>query len=255
MTKTSGRLHWIDSLRGAAILLVIHLHVVNRVYQIVPDANKLLEVFTAIVAPLRMPLLLFLSGLFVSYSMSKGRNVFFEGKFKNILYPYFVWTVIMFSQIYFLNKLSGGVFEKSFLETFIYPIEHMWFLYNLLLYFVIIYFLNKVSYALPLILSLVTYIMLFFNGITDFQLNRFVSLFFFFSLGSYLGQDINRLTKKIFSINVITITLLGMTGLLLTLGNFLLYNGSSYTFYYSASCFFLIPVILRLFISLDTIKV
>lgn len=229
MIKTFERLHWIDSLRGAAILLVIHLHVVNRVYQIVPDANKFLENFTAIVAPLRMPLLLFLSGLFVSYSISKGRVSFFKGKFKNILYPYLIWTTITFSQIYFVNELSGDIFDKSLLEAFISPIAHMWFLYNLLIYFIIIYFLNKVSYILPLILSLVSYIVLVSNDITNFQLNKFISLFFFFSLGSYLGQDISKLTKKISSINIMVLIVLGMIGVLSTLENLLLYNGNSYT--------------------------
>lgn len=254
MTKTFERLHWIDSLRGAAIILVIHLHVVNKVYQIVPDANKFLENFTAIVAPLRMPLLLFLSGLFVSYSISKGSVSFFKGKFNNILYPYLIWTIITFSQIYFVNKLSGDIFEKSLLEAFISPIAHMWFLYNLLIYFIIIYFLNKISYILPLILSLGSYIILISNGITNFQLNKFISLFFFFSLGSYLGQDMNKLTKKISNINIMVLIVLGMIGVLATLENLLLYNGDSYTLHYSISCLLLIPIVSRLFIFLGDIK-
>lgn len=178
MIKAFERLHWIDSLRGAAIILVIHLHVVNKVYQIAPDADKFLENFTDIVAPLRMPLLVFLSGLFVSYSTSKGFFGFFKGKVQNILYPYLIWTVITFYQMHFVSQLSGDVFNKSLLETFAFPILHMWFLYNLLLYFIVIYFLNKVSYTLPVILSLIVYIILFFYDITNFQLNKFVSLFF-----------------------------------------------------------------------------
>ena len=254
MIKMSERLHWIDSLRGTAILLVIHLHVVSRVYQIVPDANKSLENFTTIVAPLRMPLLLFLSGLFVSYSISKGSISFFKGKFKNILYPYLIWTTITFSQMYFLNRLSGEGFDPSLLEAFISPIAHMWFLYNLLIYFIIIYFLNKFNHTLPLILSLVSYIVLISNDITNFQLNKFVSLFFFFSLGSYLGQNINQLTKKVSSINIMVLIALCMIGGLSTLENLLLHNGSSYTFHYSISCLLLIPIILRLFIFLGDIK-
>ena len=254
MIKAFERLHWIDSLRGAAIILVIHLHVVHNVYQIVPNANNFLENFTDIVAPLRMPLLMFLSGLFVSYSISKGFSSFFKGKFQNILYPYLIWTLITFYQIYLVNELSGDVFDKSLLETFISPMAHMWFLYNLFIYFIIIYFLNKVSYILPLVLSLIIYIVLFSNDITNFQLNRFISLFFFFSLGSYLGQDINRLTKNISNINIIVLIALSMLGMLSTLENLLLYNGSSYTLHYSISCLLLMPITFRLFISLGNIK-
>ncbi len=131
---------------------------------------------------------------------------------------------------------------------------HMWFLYNLFIYFIIIYFLNKVSYILPLVLSLIIYIVLFSNDITNFQLNRFISLFFFFSLGSYLGQDINRLTKNISNINIIVLIALSMLGMLSTLENLLLYNGSSYTLHYSISCLLLMPITFRLFISLGNIK-
>ncbi|WP_430738008.1 acyltransferase family protein [Psychrobacter sp. VH5] len=254
MMKTFGRFYWIDSLRGAAILLVIHLHVVNRVYQVIADANKFLENFTTLIAPLRMPLLLFLSGLFVSHSISKGSIRFFKGKVNNILYPYTVWTIITFSQMYFVNELTGEVFNKSLLEAFLFPIAHMWFLYNLLIYFIIIYFLNKVTYVLPLVLSLLSYIVLVSNDITNFQLNKFVSLFFFFSLGSYLGQNISKLTKIILNIDIKVLIILGIIGIFSTVENLLLYNGGSYTLCYSISCLLLIPAILRLSTFLGEIK-
>jgi uncharacterized membrane protein YcfT len=87
-----ARQGWMDALRGAAILLIMSLHasVIITMFGREPWAPTVQ--FNDLFAPYRMPLLMLLSGLLVEPSLKKGPLLYFEGKLRNIVYPYILWS-------------------------------------------------------------------------------------------------------------------------------------------------------------------
>jgi fucose 4-O-acetylase-like acetyltransferase len=89
LTKPArARQGWIDVLRGLAILLIISLHASVIIELFGRKAWAPAVKFNDLFAPYRMPLLMLLSGLLVEDSLRKGPLLYFEGKFRNIAYPY-----------------------------------------------------------------------------------------------------------------------------------------------------------------------
>ena len=147
--EVKSRHAWMDSLRGAAIILVIHYHVTENISKY-PDTPQILIDLTNLIAPLRMPILIFLSGLLVSKSILKGKKEYFSGKMKNILYPFLIWTVIMYALSYAKEIYLGDPMETTFLQALtVMPLYHLWFLEFLLIYYIVIYYMKNIQ---PLII-------------------------------------------------------------------------------------------------------
>lgn len=255
MHKNYNRIHWMDSLRGFAILLVVSLHVTTATSGNFPNHDtQLIMYITGTISPLRMPLLVFMTGLLVPRSISKGFKKYFKGKIFNILYPYVVWMLLISFLIQFGHSVFGLNFNTSInlpKDFFFHPWAHLWYLYNLFIYFIIIFYLNKINIKFPVILSIAIYMLIIIADIENEDLVRFFSLFCFFALGSYLGQNIHNLTKKISVLSYLELAILTIIGILFSIINLELNNGQSYELLYSLSCLFLIPIILRTFLKLD----
>lgn len=88
-----NRLTWMDTLRGAAILLVVVLHA-SALAQVLSGvvAPEWMGTVNAAVAPFRMPLLMLLSGLLLARALSKPPARYIVGKVRRLLWPYLVWS-------------------------------------------------------------------------------------------------------------------------------------------------------------------
>lgn len=140
------RLDQFDVLRGGAILLVILAHWINF-YQLynIRITNELaffLKPFLLIVSllyPVRMALLFFISGYFC-----KIKNNFFEKKISRIVYPYVIWSIILF----FLNApnpFNHKIYWQYTLPLFFGFSPLVWYLYFLFVFYLLTYFIkNKV---------------------------------------------------------------------------------------------------------------
>lgn len=129
------RYRWMDRFRGSAILLVVYLHVAYSITSTYPDAWSLFDTIRETLSPFRMPVLMLLSGLLVERSIKKGVWRYIKGKMHYILYPYVVWTLIMFA-LYAVRETYLGIPGRRLVEgLWLHPIDHLWFLYNLLLYY------------------------------------------------------------------------------------------------------------------------
>lgn len=90
-----SRQHWMDLLRGTAILLVIahHLRLVQQIW----DGGTpwaMVELSEAL-APFRMPALLFASGLLLARSLRRPPGRFLAGKVRGLLWPWLLWSAVM----------------------------------------------------------------------------------------------------------------------------------------------------------------
>lgn len=90
-----GRQHWMDLLRGAAILLVIvhHISIVQQVW----DGGTAHEavLLSEAAKPFRMPALLFASGILLPRSLEKPAGRFLIGKVRSLLWPWLLWSLLM----------------------------------------------------------------------------------------------------------------------------------------------------------------
>ncbi|MEV0867762.1 acyltransferase [Brachybacterium paraconglomeratum] len=94
-TGEPTRQHWMDLLRGTAILLVIahHLRLVQQIW----DGSTpwaMVELSEAL-APFRMPALLFASGLLLARSLRRPPGRFLAGKLRGLLWPWLLWSAVM----------------------------------------------------------------------------------------------------------------------------------------------------------------
>lgn len=246
--EVKSRHAWMDSLRGAAIILVIHYHVTENISKY-PDTPQILIDLTNLIAPLRMPILIFLSGLLVSKSILKGKKEYFSGKMKNILYPFLIWTVIMYALSYAKEIYLGDPMETTFLQALtVMPLYHLWFLEFLLIYYIVIYYMKNIQ---PLIiLSSVIFVYFIFYGYGD---DRVLSLFCFFTLGYYFGRNLNEISTKIKEMSYIPIFISTAVAVVFSIFNIKndLINSNVY---YLLSAIFFIPILIKLFMLIENTK-
>lgn len=93
-TPSKARLHWMDMLRGSAIVLVMiwHSSAIPVLYGAsMPAPVRAVNMFFL---PFRMPTLMFLSGLLLPASLRKPLPVYYAGKFAAIGWPYLIFVLL-----------------------------------------------------------------------------------------------------------------------------------------------------------------
>jgi peptidoglycan/LPS O-acetylase OafA/YrhL len=113
-------MHWMDLLRGGAVVLVVIFHAGNF-----GDALEPVKVFNVAVGSYRLPALFLASGLLLDRSLAKGSVSYFSGKLRLIVWPYIIWTGLIMLP---LIDLSRGLNPA----WWIHPTgSHTWFLSSL----------------------------------------------------------------------------------------------------------------------------
>jgi uncharacterized membrane protein YcfT len=177
------RMGWMDLLRGAAILLVAFNHGVLFSTLNSNDTASWLIVLNDFIGPVRMPLMVLLSGMLLTRSVNKGWHRFIDGKLRSVLYPYAVWSVIVIALDSGLRVAQKDNNFLSPLDVLIQPVAHLWFLYYLFIFFVVGFVLARVPSLLIVSFGLLATLVL--PG--EFQ--RFFVLFSFFFLGRWLTEQ------------------------------------------------------------------
>ncbi|WP_448809724.1 acyltransferase family protein [Agromyces bauzanensis] len=90
--EAHGRRHWMDALRGVAVLLVASWHAFSTLYDSMPVAIEWIFNFLSVY---RIPLLLFLSGLLLDQSVRKGAGAYVVGKLRRIAWPLIIWSALL----------------------------------------------------------------------------------------------------------------------------------------------------------------
>lgn len=94
LLRPESRLEWMDTLRGLAIILVLMWHAPAIPALFGYEMPVWLAGLNNFFLPFRMPTLMFLSGLLLSHSMSKGWRVYYTGKFRSLVWPYILWAAL-----------------------------------------------------------------------------------------------------------------------------------------------------------------
>lgn len=92
-----------------------------------------------------MPLLFFLSGLLVPRSLSKGAVKYFDGKLRKILHPYILWSLLIILVGWLATSALPWWNVPPLWDIVLSPVENLWFLAYLLVYYVVAYVARRVN--------------------------------------------------------------------------------------------------------------
>lgn len=131
----SGRVDWVDSAKGLAILLVVFFHVGRILFQADVIGGTWLEV-NRYVALLRMPLFFALSGLFLGSVLTRSWASLWRSRLSILIWAFGVWVLLRFG-FFTLFPLDSRPSENDLsrlLEAPWQPLNGLWFLHALALY-------------------------------------------------------------------------------------------------------------------------
>ena len=198
------RMQWMDFIRGVCILLVLLLHSTTIFLRF--DLNLYIGIvyfLNEMVAPFRMPLLVFLSGCLFGYSYKKGFKIFFKGKLKNILWPYFVWSILTLT---IMDQFS----VINLVRQIISSSTTLWFLWFIFFYYIIFYFIVKLKINISLVLLILLILSILMPDVA--RISRFFYLFIFFVIGHlfFFGRYFSLLNCKIIFGSLVSMLLYGV---------------------------------------------
>lgn len=129
LADTPDRLQWMDLLRGLAVLLIISWHAVTVPLRFGVEMPEIILAVNTSLSPYRLPTLLVISGMLLPRSLSKPLNRYYEGKARNILWPYVIWTLITALTVNASEVLNPVVWYAG--------LDHLWFLSTLLVCYLV----------------------------------------------------------------------------------------------------------------------
>ncbi len=180
----TARMRWMDMLRGLAISLVVVHHCVVYMYEKYPETFAFLKDISELVAPIRMPVLFFLSGMLLAGSISKGLGRYAWGKLRNLIYPFVIWTLILYLLYQAREALLGLPSEIDLFSALVYdPWHHLWFLHYLAIYYAVGFFLFKSGLLVTTIFSVTLYLVGY-----SYDYGYFTALFMFFMAGAFANR-------------------------------------------------------------------
>lgn len=176
-----GRLLWTDVLRGAALLLVVVNHAAAAVASRGYAAPTLVDDVNSVLAPVRIPTLVFLSGLLVAPSLARGARRYLEGKARRLLYPYVLWSVVYLVVLVRPWDYGDPYGPGALLGMLVRSPSPLWFLSFLVAFYALALLLRRIPVPLLIVTTL-----LLSELVDGSRAHRFLFLFGFFLLGTAL---------------------------------------------------------------------
>lgn len=174
-----------DVLRGMALVLVVFDHAIRFTGIYGGGVPEPAGFLSQVLNPLRMPAMVFLSGMLLHASLAKGPAAYLGGKVRNVLHPCLLWSAIYITLFLLAAPVTGGEHGLTdYLRILYLPPAHLWFLHNLFFFYVLMLALRRVprlalaagGFALSLAVP------------EPMEVSRFCFLFAFFALGDAAGR-------------------------------------------------------------------
>lgn len=191
----SGRVDWVDYLKGFCILLVVMLHSVTSVEQAFGQVGWM-HLLVEISQPMRMPAFFLASGLFFMRSVDKPRASFLDSKILHFAYFYVLWLTIQFA-----FKAPGmvqdgglGVPLETYLLAFVQPFGTLWFIYILPVFFIATRLVRHVEPEKVLAVAVILQIVPVHTG--SMIIDPFASYYLWFFVGYAYSGSVFRLASR-----------------------------------------------------------
>jgi fucose 4-O-acetylase-like acetyltransferase len=132
---TGARTRWLDSARGAGVILVVIGHVERGLTDAGIAASEAFEGFDLALYTFHMPLFFLLAGVNSGRSIDQPWFVLLRRKIVTIVYPYALWSLVQGSVVAVMAQSTNGEHHwRDLLYIGWRPIGQFWFLYALFLY-------------------------------------------------------------------------------------------------------------------------
>lgn len=221
-----SRLQWIDLAKGIAITMIVFRHTITGVWDAGIEMDpQFYEVCVQVGLTFRMPLYFLLSGIFFYRSISKrGQWGYTVHKANTIMYPYFIWSIILMTLQLIFHEYVNGQFTtlEAWLTVFYDPWGHWWFLYALFVVSILYMFLHKLVLGNKIALFFITVVFYFISHhMGDLYLvDDILELLVYFALGDIVSGFAVRLEESGIPGNNLFVTVMV---LLAILGEYLLF--------------------------------
>ncbi|RYF61405.1 MAG: acyltransferase [Comamonadaceae bacterium] len=206
---TKPRITWMDSARGLAILLVVFYHVVSALVDNGISVPHELVYFNRALAPLRIPALIFLSGLLLPRALGKSGLEYFSGKARFVLYPYLVWTALTAAND--ARILHDPEWAHRIGKSLLTAPFHTWFLAVLLGLYVVAWFVRSVSRTVLVAVSVAANLVV--PEASPMILQEFAFLAGFFFLGCACAEHADSFERFLASRAAKAVALVGFVAL------------------------------------------
>ncbi|MEE4450623.1 acyltransferase [Novosphingobium resinovorum] len=176
--STAARAAWIDLCKGITILLVMLLHASSWYGSKGGTVPAAMLAVSGFFAPVRMPTLIFLSGLLAAQGLRKGPAIFVRRRVAILLWPYLVWCVLW--------AFAAGTPERLAEPAWWLGGWYLWFMLFILIF-------SLVAALVPGRLHLVAAIYAYLGALACEDGTKYGErlLFFLaiFLIGGFLGRD------------------------------------------------------------------
>jgi len=148
-SDSNRRVFWADATRAVAIILVLLIHIFDRLYKADHRANISWWTVNVIlsVAHTCIPIFFMLSGTFL-LSKNESTATFYRKRLKKLVIPLVAWSVIYI----FWDKRSFSFFfhDSHIYQLISVPLQrpayyHLWFMYAIIGLYVLIPFVKKIA--------------------------------------------------------------------------------------------------------------
>ncbi|WP_069997421.1 acyltransferase family protein [Cellulosilyticum sp. I15G10I2] len=202
------RNYLIDNLKGLLIFFVVFGHVIEYYIQ----GNSFFMGVYLFIYLFHMPLFVFISG-YLSKNIDKCR----KGAIKNLLIPYIVFNIIWYALAYIA---TGDI-----MLLIIYPGWTLWYLISLFFWRVMLKYLIRIKYILPISIICGLLIGVMPRGGVILSLSRTVTFLPFFLIGYYTNEArLNKVSKISKRLSVAGIAVAVIAAFYLSNNNLLDYN-------------------------------
>lgn len=187
--RTAPRLDWVDTARGASILLVITYHAGLFATSVGLESNAW-NVVNGASRVIRMPLFFFLSGMLAAGALRRPWPSLLRGRVTSNLYLYALWAslaFVLFKVIPYTREGAPRGLAHWAQSVFLLPENGLWYLLALALFLVTAKALSRFSTAVVLTVSSAVGALASANLMaSSFVWNNCLVLFVFFVAGTRL---------------------------------------------------------------------
>ena len=200
------RIDWVDYAKGITIILVVFHHAIGTdpIYQ--SSVGEGLQTFNGWLTYFRMPLFIFIAGLFIKKALHSEWGGFLETKVLHFLYLFTLWSfikeVLVPLGINLLQTDAAEIAESvnplNFAAIFVTPPNTLWFIYALLIFFVVMRLCRGVPPAVVLTIAAIIYALTTTAHTTEPAFfARLGHLFPFFALGYFGSAHVRRFAEHV----------------------------------------------------------